>query len=50
MQLLESGIITEEIIEIMKVDNRKEVDEAILYAENSPYPEQNELTFYVFKQ
>ena len=49
-ELLESGIITAEIIEIMKVDNRKEVDEAILYAENSPYPQQNELTAYVFKQ
>jgi TPP-dependent pyruvate/acetoin dehydrogenase alpha subunit len=47
--LLTQNILSEEAIESIQSRTTQEVEEAHVYAKNSPYPKENELTHYVFK-
>jgi TPP-dependent pyruvate/acetoin dehydrogenase alpha subunit len=48
--LLEKKILLESEIEEIKEEIEKEVEEAHEFARNSPYPDESELTRYVFKE
>ena len=47
--LLTQNILSEEMIESIQRKAAQEVKEAHIYAKNSPYPKESELTHYVFK-
>lgn len=48
-QLIKEGVRSEELEEISK-DVQQEVEEAIAFARESPYPDEQELMHYVFKE
>ncbi|MDI6891050.1 MAG: thiamine pyrophosphate-dependent dehydrogenase E1 component subunit alpha [Thermodesulfovibrionales bacterium] len=48
--LLKNRILTKEDLEIIRKETEAEVKNAYVFTMNSPYPEKNELTKYVFKE
>ncbi|KMT60587.1 hypothetical protein X560_0715 [Listeria fleischmannii 1991] len=49
-ELLEEGILTEEILQNLEKEISKEVNEATEYAENAPYPEPESALLYVYEE
>lgn len=48
--LLDNNMVEKRVIEKIKQEAVKEVDESHLFAKSSPYPDQSEIEDYVFKQ